>query len=113
MTDSQRFAEVGKLLDQDSQFRTVAGLAVVALDESDVSRLTREENARDGFFQQLWDEVVEPLHTDDDYSTYDMWRMSMEGVLIDNLIALWAHAGEHNWPARVRGLLSLEPVSQA
>lgn len=112
MNASGRFAEVGKLLVQDEQIRLVAEQVVMALEglnDAYVSRVASDETARDAFFQQLWDQIVEPLHQDST-STFDMWRMSMEGVVIDHLIALWAHTDERDWRSRIKALLALQPV---
>jgi len=107
-----RFVEVGRLLEQDDQIRLVAEQVVGALeglDDTSLSRVASDETARDQLLQQLWDEIVEPLqHNPGD--TFDMWRMSMEGVVIDNLITLWASADRYDWRSRIRGLLALQPA---
>jgi hypothetical protein len=112
MNASARFAEVGRLLAQDEEIRTVAEQVVGVLEGQDAGHLVRvaaDADERDGFYQQLWDQVVEPLRHDA-ASTLDMWRMSMEGVVIDHLIALWATEDGHDWRSRLRGLLALQPV---
>ena len=111
MNAPRRFAEVGRLVEHDQGFGLLAQevIAVLeALTEESIGRLRRDEAMRDELFKGLWDRHVESPGRAAD-SSYDAWHMSMEGVLVDDLIRLWTD--EPHWRARISSLIpSPEPA---
>jgi hypothetical protein len=102
----ESFAELGRLLERDERFALIAqdvAVALSAMNEEELAALQSDESEREQIFQEIWDEFVEPADRSGSDLTYATWQMSMEGVVIDDVIRLWT-AGP-DWRQRVKALI--------
>ena len=105
MKPMERFADLGRLLEEDDRFLIVAQHAVAALGamtEHELELLRDSATEREAIFEEIWNEVVEPAPRTGD-AHFEAWQMSFEGVVIDHIMRLWT-AGR-TWRERTENLI--------
>jgi hypothetical protein len=105
MTVAQHLSREASAINRDERCVFIARHVLASLEVmsgAEITQLLNDTGLMNEFCREIWEEAVDSVVRSSGAS-YDQWRVSAEGALVDDLVSLWTSG--HTWRRRARALV--------